>query len=239
MKSLITSLMLLVSLSSTAFASSDCSLIPGLRRDARAQTNMAEAYEENVKNYQEIVGDAKTIRNISATLAISSGVLFLGGGAGVMASLAPGAGVRSGFITMTTLLVRAVPTMLGGLAGGLLLGDAGMFGMLLGHADAIYYLGNGIYQLIKGDDVYEIDMKALKQLDTEIKKTIVKVSSEIETELDNAPSSLSNGISLGGKNYRHFLKISQMAEIRARLQYDLAKLSKARLEVTEIACEKR
>lgn len=224
------------SLAQVGGAVPDCGQIKTLQSEVKARSYQARYAEEGFQYLDEIAKDANRLRKVSASLAVGSGLLMMGSGA---AMLAQGFGGSFGSITVISVAIRLIPTEMGTIIAGLTTGSdtlATLGGFLAGHFDAVYFITTGMYQLIAGDQKVDIDLFKLEKTEASIQEMIWKISGRIQERIENPPGTISNSLSLGGKNANHFGQIAELSEIRARLSYDLLTISKGKLGLLEAAC---
>ncbi|MFN8792153.1 MAG: hypothetical protein ACK5Y2_11925 [Bdellovibrionales bacterium] len=228
-----------------------CSKIPSLQREIRRQAVSAKVYEDAFEAQAQIAQEARVLNKVSSGLAVTSGLIFLAANGlsfyDVMNTPVSGGASRLPlFLQMGKVgSANALLRMIAASPAGLLIkvfGEGYIFGagiLLLSQADIIYYVGGGVYQIVKEGEKYEIDLSSAQQSREALAQVIDFISNQMGVKLENPPGRIKNSLSFGGENARFFSELAQMAELRARLQYDLVKSLQMELSLHESVCRQR
>jgi hypothetical protein len=96
------------------------------------------------------------------------------------------------------------------------------------HPDALLAIGNGAYQIFAKGEKFEFTDDDIKNSKEKLNETIVQLTDLISEKISNPPSKTGNMLSYGGLNARYYKEIAEIAEVRARLHYDLVNISFAK-----------
>lgn len=239
-------LLLALAFNSIAFADLDCGSIPSLENEVRVRTSYAEYAQLYHQNLFEISKDARGLNIKAATIGISSGLILIGGGAAIV-FIGDGALYGAGVVAKTYFGLKVIPGFLGAFGGAAIIEGIGLSGTAANlifslvvsaaaNVESVLYVGNGVYQIVKGHDVLTIDLKEISQSETKIADYLALLRKDISNRIASPPSEIWNAVSMGGLNADHYATIAERSELHARLHFDLLNISKAKLSMVKKAC---